>query len=271
MMLETLTEVPVTRQEVIRSRFRRKQHLDRMSSRPELNRPLLDRSTSHQFDFLGDKKDDTLFVMENFPGIRHYNVCIFLTSTLDTLITVVDSSAGGENVFARVRKELQVSYSRLRSQNGLFLMYTILDVLVDGLSPVIDALERHMVALRIEVRENANRREIIFNAQSDSDFLAKYHDVVHELGKARRRISPAIRVLHHLTNTESTIDEECKIYLRDVLDHAEEFQERLESMVEECRALKAEQQHAIDARLTKSMAALSVVSMIFLPGQFLSR
>ena len=225
----------------------------------------------HANDFLGDEKDDTLQIMNSFPPIRHFNACMFvLTPKLDTLITIVESSAGGENVFARVRRELQISYSRLRSsKESSFLTYSILDVLVDGWSPVIDAFERHIAALRIEVRVNANRREILFNAKTDSEFLARYHDILHELTRAKRRLSPGLRVLSHLSNSD-VIDPECKIYLKDVLDHAEEYIERLEGLMEECRALKSEQQHSIDARLTKSMAALSIVSIVFLPGQFLS-
>jgi len=210
-------------------------------------------------------------LMNDFPGIRHFNICLFASlPKLDTLITIVDTSAGGEAVFARVRKELQISYSRLRSsKESSFLLYTVLDVLVDAWNPVIDALERHIAALRIEVRVNSTRREILFDARTDSEFLARYHDVLHELTKAKRRLNPGVRVLSHLANSD-LIDDECKIYLKDVQDHAEEYVERLESLMEECRALKSEQQHSIDARLTKSMAALSVVSIVFLPGQFLS-
>lgn len=181
----------------------------------------------HANDFLGDDNDDTLHVLATFPGVKHYNVCIFLTTPeMDTLITIVDMNAGGDAVFSRVRKELQVSYSRLRSQNALFLMYTVLDVIVDNYSPVMDSLERHLTALRIEVRENAMKREILFDAKIDTEFLARYHDVLHELTRAKRRISPAIRVLNHLTNAD-IVDSECRIYLRDVQDHAEEFLERL--------------------------------------------
>lgn len=214
--------------------------------------------------------DSVVKVLDDFPGILHFNVCLFLTTDLNTLITVCDQQAGGHNVFVRVRKELQVSYSRLRSQSALFMMYMVLDVLVDGLLPVMDALEQHIIALRYEVRENGQRRQILFNEKDDRDFLAKYHDIIHELGRAKRRMSPAVRLLSHLSSSDPIVTEECKLYLRDVLDHSQEVLERLEGMMEECRALKAEHQHSIDARLTKSMAALSVVSMIFLPGQFLS-
>lgn len=214
--------------------------------------------------------DPLVKILDTFPGILHFNVCVFLTTDLNTLITVCDQEAGGHNVFTRVRKELQVSYSRLRSQSALFLMYMVFDVLVDGLLPVMDALERHIMALRYEVRENAARRQILFNEKDDRDFLAKYHDIIHELGRAKRRMSPAIRLLSHLSTHDPIVTDECKLYLRDVLDHSQEVLERLEGMMEDCRALKAEHQHATDARLTKSMAALSVVSMIFLPGQFLS-
>lgn len=282
MMLESQEDIPLTKREINSGRFWRKSQskfdrLHRLTSSTanlDLSTPLLRKKSEldiHANDFLGDDKDDTLRLMNAFPGIRHFNTCMFLlTPRLDTLITIVESGAGGEAVFARARKELQVSYSRLRSsKESSFLTYTTLDVLVDGWSPVIDALERHIAALRIEVRVNANRREILFNAKSDSDFLARYHDVLHELTRAKRRLSPGIRVISNLTNSD-VIDAECKIYLRDVQDHAEEYLERLEGLMEECRALKSEQQHSIDARLTKSMAALSIVSIVFLPGQFLS-
>jgi len=282
MVLESVEEVPVSKKEISGSRFSRRnprskfEKMHRLSSSADLDmtRPLLKRKSSFDVaanDILHDDKDDTLELMNTFPGIKHFNACMFMmTPHLDTLITIVDAGAGGEQVFARVRRELQVSYSRLRSsQENSFLAYALLDVLVDGWSPVIDALEKHITALRIEVRVNANRREILFDAKSDSEFLARYHDVLHELTRAKRRLSPGIRVLNHLASSD-VIAADCKIYLRDVQDHAEEYLERLEGLMEECRALKSEQQHSIDARLTKSMAALSIVSIVFLPGQFLS-
>lgn len=55
-----------------------------------------------------------------------------------------------------------------------------------------------------------------------------------------------------------------------VLKTDDDSQITTESMMEDCRAMKSEQQHSIDARLTKSMAALSVVGVIFMPGQFLA-
>ena len=134
---------------------------------------------------------------------------------------------------------------------------------------MLDAFEMHIAALRLLVREHAVRRGLLLNSSTDAEVLARYHDVLHELTRARRRITPAIRVLSNLTTIEE-VDPECRIYLRDVLDHAEDVYDRLSSMLDDLRALRMEQQHALDARLQRSMGALTVISTIFLPAQFIS-
>ena len=246
------------------ARIRRARYprLRRLNPSKRLLEPLIEPDTKSL-----ESADPALTVLASFPGVVHYNVCMFLTRPkADTLVTVVDSTAGGA-VFRRVRNELQVSYSRLRSQSALFVMYTVLDVLVDNLGPVMDAFEEHIAALRTEVREHTARRGILFDAETDSAFLARYHDVLHELTRAKRRLTPAIRVLSQLTMLED-VDPDCRVYLRDVLDHAEDVVERLNAMAEDCKSLNQEQQHSIDSKLTKSMAALTVVGVIFMPGQF---
>lgn len=209
--------------------------------------------------------------VEPFLAITHFNVCIFLTTpSFDTLITVVDAVAGGENVFARVRNDLQIVYSRLRAKNALFLMYTVLDVLVDGYLPVINAFEAHIADLRQEMRERDEQARSLFDSTSHTYFVEKYHDMLSSLNQTKRRLRQALRVISHM-KVSHTVDKELQAYLQDVQDHAQAYSERLESVFEDCRVLQVDRLNSHEAKFSTSLAVISIVSTIFLPGQFLSR
>ena len=198
--------------------------------------------------------------------IAHANVNIFVSKpVVDTIITVGSSAA----LLGAVQRELEISYSKLRSKDTMFLMYTMIDAFVDGYSPVLSALETHIMELREFVSEEEDHAEVVSSSSANSRFGIAHRETMRELSLIKRRLTPAQRVITHLVESD-VVDNECKIYLKDVKDHLEETLEQLGVLVEDCRAVKAEQENALNLRMTKTMSTLTIVGTVFMPAQFLS-
>ncbi len=198
--------------------------------------------------------------------VHHYNVCFFMSKpNHDTLITLLDEDA--QDPFGRVRRELMLSYSRLRTYDTMYLMYALIDAIVDQYPSVIEVLQNRLLDLRMRIRSRTDNDMIQF--EGDQEFAERYHDLTRELMLIRRRMTPALRVLNHLIES-GIVDSDCSVYLRDVQEHLDEVMESLNVMIEDCRDIRAEHEHSIDVKLNKTMSSLTIVATVFLPAQFLA-
>ncbi|CAK9114230.1 60S ribosomal protein L15 [Durusdinium trenchii] len=199
------------------------------------------------------------------PRVVKHNAYIFLSRPdFKTVISLVDEESQG--VFQRVRRELDVSYSRLRTHDGMYLLYTMLDVLVDHYVPLVHELEGILEALSDQVRDD---RFNVVTGDNEKYFSAAYHDMIKELNSLKRWMVPAQRVVSNLI-LEDTLDPDCVIYLRDVHDHLEQITDDINSILSGLDALKGEHDHQIEVRMNGTMNALTIVATASLPGQFLA-
>ena len=144
---------------------------------------------------------------------------------LNTVISVVDG--GTSEVFKRARKELSISYSRLRAYDSMYLMYTLIDEIVDSYAPILVEFEKALMHVRGLVREKPKR---FFHA-NDTSTQQVYHDLSREVSMMKRWVLPVQRVLSHLLEDEF-VDPDCKVYLRDVQDHLLEVLDDVSSLLE---------------------------------------
>jgi magnesium transporter len=98
---------------------------------------------------------------------------------------------------------------QLTSEGGGFLLYALLDEVVDGYLEAVDRFE--------DLSESIE--EIVFSEPSESDVQAKIFDVRRKLVKFRRLVLPLRDVLDLVQEELGVVTEPLRAYYRDVADH----------------------------------------------------
>ncbi|KAJ8601322.1 hypothetical protein CTAYLR_007226 [Chrysophaeum taylorii] len=199
------------------------------------------------------------------PYFATTNVCIFLTLTLDTVVTFSpekedDDDAPAEAWWSRrVRnKLLSKSYTKLREADATHLTYEVLDALVDSVFPAVRAYRAALVAERRLIRESGYSRELLALSLIKAD-----------LEHVVRISRPLLRVVNHIIEDDEVLAE-VVVELRDVRDNVFELEEDLQALLEMTAAIEFEVEKYFALRQDKTIFALTVVTAIFLPLQFLT-
>ena len=159
----------------------------------------------------------------------------------------------------RVKRLLQKRHSLQRHGNSDWLLYSILDAIVDNLRPISNIYETKLKVLStrlLEVGHRLSTREVkeIIVMKRDLEWLQ------HEL-------RPMLIVLRHLI-ADKNIGVEVTHYLEDVEDHMNLVIDELSSSARECEAMREEFNSYSDRRMNDVLYLLTLVTTIFVPAQF---
>jgi magnesium transporter len=165
-----------------------------------------------------------------------------------------------DSLLAPVRKRLENSHGRFRSLGSDYLMYTVLDTIVDMNFDIMDQLEETLIGLEEEIFRSPGR-----------EVLEKIHAVKLEVIRMRRYISPIRDLTAGLLRSESTlIEQNTRIYLRDVHDHVLRIIESIETHRDILASLLEIYLSSISSKLNEVMKVLTVFSSVFIPLTFLT-
>ncbi|MCA6108387.1 magnesium and cobalt transport protein CorA [Bradyrhizobium cenepequi] len=135
---------------------------------------------------------------------------------------VVSVRHGASTSYAAVRERCETCITSL-AQGEDYILYAILDFIVDNYSPVIEALQAEVEALEEAV---LRRSRVKF----EFDRLYKLR---RDLLQLRRAVGPVVDVCRRLEHMDViALDDAMKPLFRDVLDHAKRAQEDIDSLRE---------------------------------------
>jgi len=187
--------------------------------------------------------------------IRGEQVSLFLGR--NTVITFQEDRG---DVWNPIREQITRSGSRLRINDASFLLYALLDAIVDHSFPILD----HYSDLLEDL-------ELIILERFDPEALRAIHRVKRELLLLRRQVVPMREMLHTLgTEHFSNLSEVTQTYLRDVFDHALVIIDMLDTYRDIALGLTEAYMAAAGNRLNQVMKVLTVISTIFIPLTFLA-
>jgi magnesium transporter len=159
-----------------------------------------------------------------------------------------------------VLHRLENSRGRFRSLGADYLMYAILDTIVDQNFGLMDQLEEALTFLEDE----------IFSKPTPA-VLGKIQDFKREIIKMRRYISPIRDLVGGLLRSESgLIQDSTHIYLRDVHDHVLRITESIETHRDILSSLLEIYLSSISSKMNEVMKVLTVFASIFIPLTFLT-
>lgn len=182
-------------------------------------------------------------------------VSLFLYS--DTLITFQEKPG---DVWPPIRERLKADNTRMRRNGAHYLLYALLDAIVDHCFPVLEQYGDVLEELELLTLENPSPQ-----------VLHRIHSVKRELALLRRIVWPTREVIDQLYREEDGhIGDTTRPYLRDVYEHTIQIVEIIESYREMAGGLTDLYMSAISNRMNEIMKVLTIMASVFIPLTFVA-
>ena len=172
---------------------------------------------------------------------------------------VVSIHDGRQDVFGPVRQRIRGT-ARIRRQGADYLLYALLDTIVDSGFPLLDEMGDELEALEDEILQ-----------EPDRDARNKLHYAKRELVVMRRAWWPQREVVASLMRDDAPfVQDGTRVYLRDCHDHCVAVIDLVENYREMTSSLLDVYLSSVSQRMNNVMKALTVVATIFLPLTFIT-
>lgn len=164
------------------------------------------------------------------------------------------------DLFDPIREKLKMASTRLRNSGADYLLYSMLDVIVDQYFVVMDKL-----ALQIEKLE-----ESITQGSADEIIMNQINGLRKEVMYFKRNSSPVRELLSSIIRSETPlIDEKNNKYFKDIYDHiiqANDLSETYRDVISNLRDLYFSQ---MNLKMNEVMKFLAIVTTLLAPATVL--
>lgn len=166
----------------------------------------------------------------------------------------------GGDCFEQVRERIRKRIGILRDSAVDYLVYTLLDAVVDHYFPLLE-----LYGERLEELED----KIV--TRPDQSLIAEIHSVKRELLNLRRLIWPQREMINSLVRDPiPLITAETRIYLRDCYDHSIRIIDLVETYREVSSDLMDLYLSSLSQRMNEIMKVLALISTLFMPLTFIA-
>ncbi len=206
-----------------------------------------------------DSYEEQLFVVMNLPviegdSVNTEQVSLFLGDNF-----IVSFHGGERHPFGPVMKRLRKHSGKIREHNADYLLYALLDIIIDRGYPILEYFGEQIEMLEEELLENP-----------DKQTLGQIHHTKRELLTLRRMLWPQREVINLLIRDElPQISENTRVYLRDCYDHTIQIMDLIEAYREMTASMLDVYLSSISHRLNEVMKVLTVIATIFIPLTFI--
>lgn len=197
------------------------------------------RTVQRQFH-LHDLAIEDAYRAHQRPKLEQYEDTLFVVLRTVQFVGQDEHLEFGEtHVFIGDRFVVSVRHGSLRSHVGLrarcestphllakgpgYVLYALMDFIVDQYFPVVDSLSERL----------ADLEEAIFEAQVTRNTTGAIYHLKRDMLAVRRAVSPLIDVCNRLVRFESPlVPEDTRVYFRDVYDHVVRLNEMVDTQRE---------------------------------------
>jgi len=203
--------------------------------------------------------DNEMFIVAKMMYIKNESLIFEQISMIfhKGLLVTIGELQG--DVFEPIRDRLQNHLDPIRSKKTDYLLYILLDRLVDAYFDVISQLEEDV--------EDLEERVLHIHAQKN---LHEIRVLKRDLLYMHKHIWPLRDVLSRLSHGEVKIQEETQIYLRDVQDHLYQVLDSVDTMREVLSSLVDIYLSNASIKMNEIMKVLTIISTIFIPLTFIA-
>lgn len=163
------------------------------------------------------------------------------------------------DVLDPVRERLRNNVGRLRKKGADFLLYSLLDVIVDNYFSIVEELGNQIEDMEERISRQPSRED-----------LAAMQDLRRKLILVSRQVTPT-RELAGRMNTipHELIDKGTRRYINDLQDHTVYLSESIGMFRDQLANLENTYHAGINMRMGEVMKLLTVISTVFIPLTFI--
>lgn len=208
--------------------------------------------------------DDHLFVVARMMRLQDEKlsaeqVSMFLKDGLLVTFQEHGEEHAGD-VWDPVRQRLTIQDSRIRRAGSDYLLYALLDAVVDHCFPVLERFGDILEELEPVVIEDPSPK-----------LISHIYSIKRELALLRRVLWPTRETVNTLLDeTTKEITPETKLFLRDVQEHCVQLVEIIETFRDMTSSLTDLHMSAVSNRMNEVMKFLTIMGTIFIPITFLA-
>lgn len=171
------------------------------------------------------------------------------------IISYMESQSG---IFNSIIKNLGEKKGTLRQRSCDYLLYRLIDTIVDNYFVVTEYLSEINDDLEEKVLQNP-----------DTEVLQKIQHRKRQLGIFRRAVSPLREIIYLLLKDENKlIDTEIYRYFHDVQEHIVQVHEVIDSQRDMMMGVMDLYQSGISGKMNQVMQTLTIIATIFIPLTF---
>jgi magnesium transporter len=207
-----------------------------------------------------DIYDGQGFVVLNDPAYEEGEIRLRQVSIFFSKNYVISFHDHKLDIFKPVRDRLQAAGSRLRTLDVDYLVYALIDLVVDRKFPLIEALANHLELLEDEALGHPTETTLSHIHQARRALVT-----FHRLQWAERET-----ILAMMRPETPVISADTRTYLRDCFDHSIAVLDLLESYREMCNGLMEVYLMQASNRMSEVMKTLAVITAFFMPLSFLA-
>lgn len=164
------------------------------------------------------------------------------------------------DVFDPVRERIRTNGSRIRRGGADFLLYSLLDIIIDNYFVVLEKIGEQLEDLEEEIIRAPSRRS-----------LAMLYRLKRELIFVRKAVWPIREVINTLYQGETRlVAKDTLKYMRDAYDHTIQVIDTLESYRDVSAGLLDIYLSGMSNRTNDTMKVLTIISTIFMPLTFIA-
>lgn len=161
--------------------------------------------------------------------------------------------------FGAFRERIKQSSGRVRTRKADYLLYRLVDIIVDNYYSVLDEVGQQIETVEDDVYKNPTTRE-----------FQKIQKIKKELIYLRKALYPLRDALSKLTKDETGFIEQANLrYFGDVYDHIVHLIDSLDTYKDLTSSLMDIHINTMNARMNEVMKVLTVFSTIFMPLTFI--
>ncbi|MGK0376766.1 magnesium/cobalt transporter CorA [Patiriisocius sp. Uisw_017] len=209
-----------------------------------------------------DEYDNYLFIV--FKMLHYTDEGVLVNEHISMVIGknyVTTFQEADGDVFDNIRDRLENAKGRIRNKGADYLMFALLDAVVDNYFSVIETLSSKIEIIEDQLFEGKHQDGII----QDIQFLKK------EILRIRKAIIPLREVINRLEKTDiDLIEALTQNYIRDLYDHIIQVSESVDLYREMIWGLMDMYMTTISNKMNEVMKVLTIMASIFIPLTFMA-
>lgn len=206
-----------------------------------------------------DFHEQHAFLILNLPHLINDDIVLEQVSLFVGNGHLLSFCSGDGAAFEPVRQRLRQGFGRIRTRSVEYLLYSLVDVVIDSAFPLLEDIGEQIEELEDRVLEKPNKA-----------ILNTLHQLKRDLLLLRRALWPQREVISRLIQHDAElVDATLRPYFSDCYDHAVQIIDLIETYREMLSGMLDIYLSSLSNRMNDIMRVLTVVGTIFIPLTFI--